>query len=240
MFPSDFAFDIIFGIDQEMIEGVNDPIHFPGADWMALVGLTRKGILNIPIGTSESLNGTPSDTSVWEFIDLNITLQPNTWYLMKETADFHNLKFDTFTLIGPGVNMTIDLSSYHVDYPNYIPIDNRSLTYYVFAVRMSPYVQPGSTMIYFDDVKAGIESDEGYQTILTDGFETLTIIPDIPITLPVAPLADINEYFWYKENQNAMLTIVDDVAHSGEFSCLCNATLDGIGRMKMIQSLFTS
>ena len=237
MFPADFASDIIFGIDQEFIEGVDDPIHFPGADWMALVGLTRTGMLNIPVGTEESLNGTPSDASVWKIIDLDIELQPNTWYLMRETADFQSRRFESFTLTGPNVNITIDLSQYYVDYPNYIPIDNRSLTYYVYAIRMSPYVQPGSTSIYFDDVTAGIETNEGYEIILFEGFELQKDIPDLPITLPVTPLSDIQELYWYKENEDAMVQITGNTVRSGEYSCLCNATLDGLGRMKMIKYL---
>ena len=237
MFPADFASDIIFGIDQEFIEGVDDPIRFPGADWMALVGLTRTGMLNIPVGTDESLNGTPSDASVWEIIDLDIKLQPNTWYLMRETADFQSRRFESFTLTGPNVNITIDLSQYYVDYPNYIPIDNRSLTYYVYAIRMSPYVQPGSTSIYFDDVTAGIETNEGYEIILFEGFELQKDIPDLPITLPVTPLSDIQESYWYKENEDAMVQITGNTVRSGEYSCLCNATLDGLGRMKMIKYL---
>ena len=112
LFPSDFASDIIFGIDQEMIEGVDDPIRFPGADWMALVGLTRDGVLSIPVGTSDSLNGTPSDASVWEFIDLGVSLQPGTWYFMKEEANFKTRRFESFTLLGPDVNISIDLSDY--------------------------------------------------------------------------------------------------------------------------------
>ncbi|MFO8127540.1 hypothetical protein [Yoonia sp.] len=237
MFPTDFASDIIFGIDQEFIEGVDDPIRFPGADWMALVGLTRTGMLNIPVGTDESLNGTPSDASVWEIIDLDIKLQPNTWYLMRETADFQSRRFESFTLTGPNVNITIDLSQYYVDYPNYIPIDNRSLTYYVYAIRMSPYVQPGSTSIYFDDVTAGIETNDGYEIILFEGFELQKDIPDLPITLPVTPLSDIQELYWYKENEDAMVQITGNTVRSGEYSCLCNATLDGLGRMKMIKYL---
>lgn len=237
MFPTDFASDIIFGIDQEFIEGVDDPIRFPGADWMALVGLTRTGMLNIPVGTDESLNGTPSDASVWEIIDLDIKLQPNTWYLMRETADFQSRRFESFTLTGPNVNITIDLSQYYVDYPNYIPIDNRSLTYYVYAIRMPPYVQPGSTSIYFDDVTAGIETNDGYEIILFEGFELQKDIPDLPITLPVTPLSDIQELYWYKENEDAMVQITGNTVRSGEYSCLCNATLDGLGRMKMIKYL---
>jgi len=237
MFPTDFASDIIFGIDQEFIEGVDNPIHFRGADWMALVGLTRSGMLNIPVGTEESLNGTPSDASVWEIIDLDIELQPNTWYLMRETADFLSRRFESFTLTGPNVNITIDLSEFYVDYPNYISIDNRSLTYYVYAIRMSPYVQPGSTGIYFDDVTAGIETSDGYEVIFSEGFELQSEIPDLPITLPVTPLDDIKELYWYKENEDAIVQIVSDTVRSGEYSCLCNATLDGIGKMNMIKNL---
>jgi hypothetical protein len=238
MFPTDFASDIIFGIDQEFIEGVNDPIHFPGADWMALVGLTRTGILNIPVGTSKALNGTPSDASVWKYIDLGVELKPNTWYLMRETADFHSRRFETFTLVGPDMNITVDLRDYYVDYPNYIPIDNRSLTYYVFAIRMSPYVQPGSTSIYFDDIKAGIETISGYEVILTNGFELQSEIPNLPITLPVSPLADMLEFYWYRENDNAKVQIVDDYTRSGDYSCKCNATLDNLGKMKFVKFLF--
>lgn len=237
MFPTDFAEDIIFGIDQEFIEGVDDPIHFPGADWMALVGLTRTGMLNIPIGTEDSLNGTPSDASVWKNIDLGIELQSNTWYLMRETADFQSRRFESFTLRGPDINITIDLSEYYVDYPNYIPIDNRSLTYYVYAIRISPYVQPGSTSIYFDDMTAGIEISDGYEIILSEGFELQSEIPDLPITLPVTSLSDFQELYWYKENEDAKVQIVKDTVHSGECACLCNATLEGIGRMKMIKYL---
>lgn len=231
LFPSDFASDIIFGIDQEMIEGIDDPIHFPGADWMALIGLTRDGVLSIPIGTSDSLNGTPSDASVWEFIDLGVSLQPDTWYFMKEEANFKTRRFESFTLLGPDVNISIDLSDYYVDYPNYISIDNRSMTYYVYAIRMAGDVQPGSTTIYFDDVDAGIETDSGYTVIMQDSFETQYTIPDIPITLPVTHISQIKEGFWYKENENALLSVVDNHVQSGSYSCRCNATLKGLNQI---------
>jgi hypothetical protein len=230
LFPETFASDIIFGIDQEFIEGVTDPIHFPGADWMALVGLTRDGILNIPIGTSESLNGTPSDASVWEQIDLGITLQPNTWYFIKETANFHTRTFESFTLKGPQINITIDLSEYYVDYPNYIPIDNRSMTYYVYAVRTIYNMQNGSTIIYFDDVEAGIETLSGFQIVLNNSFEHQQAIPDIPVTLPVTPLSDIQEGYWYKENDLALLDVTREISRSGEFSCACDVTFKGLNQ----------
>ena len=237
LFPETFASDIIFGIDQEFIEGVTDPIHFPGADWMALVGLTRDGILNIPIGTSESLNGTPSDASVWEQIDLGITLQPNTWYFIKETANFHTRTFESFTLKGPQINITIDLSEYYVDYPNYIPIDNRSMTYYVYAVRTIYNMQNGSTIIYFDDVEAGIETLSGFQIVLNNSFENQQTIPDIPVTLPVTPLSDIQEAYWYKENDLALLDVTSKISRTGEFSCACDVTFKGLNQKQTKMAL---
>ena len=95
----------------------------------------------------------------------------------------------------------------------------------------------GSTSVYFDDVKAGIETADGYEVILSDGFESQTDIPDLPITLPVSPLSDFNEKYWYKENEDAELSIIEDPVRSGRFSCKCNATLDGISRIKLIKSI---
>ncbi len=234
LFPEGFASDIIFGIDQEFIEGVDNPIHFPGADWMALVGLTRDGVLNIPIGTNESLNGTPSDASVWEQIDLNISLQANTWYFIKEIADFQNRKFKSFTIKGPDINLTVDLSKYYVDYPNYIPIDKRCMTYYVYAVRTIYNMQPGNTTIYFDDVEAGIKTPSGFKIILENGFEQQKNIPDLPITLPITPLSDITEKYWYKENDLALLNITDEISHTGTYSCACDVTFKGLKQKSKI------
>ncbi len=240
LFPDDFASDIIFGIDQEFIEGVDDPIHFPGADWMALVGLTRDGILNVPVGTNESLNGTPSDASVWEHIDLNITLQPNTWYFMREVADFNNRTFESFTLQGPDVNSSVDLSEFYVDYPNYIPIDQRSMTYYVYAVRTYHNMQPGSTIIYFDDVEAGISSPDGFTTVLKDGFEKQNSISDLPLSLPVTPLNEIRENYWYKENDLALLSVTTDQVRTGDFSCACDVTFKGLRSKQPLFSFLSS
>jgi len=239
-FPPDLGSDIIFGVDQEMLEGVDNPIHFPGADWMALVGLTREGVLWIPIGTEDALNGTPSDASVWDVIDLDVILQPNTWYFMRETADFQTRRFESFSLKGPNVNITVDLSDYNVDYPNYIPLDNRMLTYYVYAIRVNDNV--GCTNVYFDDVEAGIETANGFETIMRDGFETQQKIPDIPVVLPVTHVSNLREYYWYKENEKALLRIVNTVSHSGSFSCLCNVTLkrvvNNLGKNIVINRFF--
>ena len=73
---------------------------------------------------------------------------------------------------------------------------------------------------------------------MNDGFEIQQEIPDIPISLPVTPLSQIQEYYWYKENDNAILSIVTDYVHSGVYSCSCNATLDGLNHVKMIKSIF--
>jgi len=106
------------------------------------------------------------------------------------------------------------------------------MTYYVYAIRMAGNVQPGSTTIYFDDAEAGIETNYGYTVIMQDGFETQYIIPDIPITLPVTHISQIKEGFWYKENENALLSVVDNQVQSGSYSCLCNATLKGLDQIR--------
>jgi hypothetical protein len=86
-------------------------------------------------------------------------------------------------------------------------------------------------------VTAGIETNDGFETILSEGFESQSEIPDLPITLPVTPLENIKELYWYKENEDAMVQIAGNTVRSGEYSCLCNATLDGMGRTNMIKNL---
>ncbi|MDX1990726.1 MAG: hypothetical protein SFV17_28800, partial [Candidatus Obscuribacter sp.] len=40
-FMPDLPEDVIFGIDQEFIEGVQEPKFIKGGDWMSFVGLQR-------------------------------------------------------------------------------------------------------------------------------------------------------------------------------------------------------
>ena len=47
-FAADLPADVVFGVDQELAEGVDDPIRFAGANWMALTGVDRDGRLVEP------------------------------------------------------------------------------------------------------------------------------------------------------------------------------------------------
>ena len=226
-FPPDLAADVLFGIDQEFLEGVDDFIHFPGADWMALVGVTREGILYYPVGTPESLAGTPTDASFWEYVDLNITLEPDTWYLLREEADFSTLTYVSFTIKGPGVDKTVSLN-HALDYPNYVPINARTLTYYSYAIRIGETTEQGSTTVFFDDIKAGIETSSGYTVILQDSFEDYKKILDIPLTLTGIDLDTIDEYNWYKENEDARVSMVKAHARTGSYCLMCDAAFKGL------------
>jgi len=59
-FAPDLPHDVVFGIDQELFERSSKPIRYPGADWMALVGITRDGHLSVREGTAAELKGQPS------------------------------------------------------------------------------------------------------------------------------------------------------------------------------------
>jgi hypothetical protein len=226
-FPSDFASDVLFGIDQELLEGIYEPLHFPGADWMGLVGVTRNGLLGFRHGTPASHNGTPTGDGNWEFIQLNVTFQPNTWYMIREVVDFNLRRFDSVTIQGPDVNITITLDDYLLDYPNYLPFNNKTLTYYVFAFRMEKS-RTGSYSVYFDDVEAGIETDNGFQVIIRDSFENQTSLSDVPFTWPDFNLSLITEYLWYKERPEALVSIISTKARTGDQACACNARLQSI------------
>ncbi len=89
-------------------------------------------------------------------------------------------------------------------------------------------MQPGSTIIYFDDIEAGIKTPTGYKKILENGFEQQKNIPDPPITLPITPLSDITENYWYKENDLALFNITDETAHTGTYFCACDVTFKGL------------
>lgn len=224
-FPSDLAPDVWFGIDQELFEGVDQPRVFEGADWMGFFALNRGGELGIPVGSAASHAGQPDDAADWVIQDLGITLSPDTWYLIRGEVDFANRTFTSVRVSGPGVDVTADLTPNLLSYPNYLPFDQPSLTFYVFSLRTQDAKQPGSTVVYFDDVEAGIQTPTGLQTVFSDGFEQQSAIGDVPITLPVIPMADITEFLWYKEQEGALLSLSNLTQRAGNFSVACDASL---------------
>ncbi len=224
-FPADLAPDVWFGIDQELFEGVNQPRVFEGADWMGFFALNRGGELGTPVGSAASHAGEPDDAADWAIQDLGISLSPDTWYLIRGEADFASRMFTSVRVSGPGVDVTVDLTPNLLSYPNYLPFDEPSLTFYVFSLRTKEAKQPGSTVVYFDDVEAGIQTPTGFQAVFSDGFEQQSDIGDVPITLPIIPMADITEFLWYKEQEGALVGTSNLVQRSGNFSVAADASL---------------
>ena len=227
MIEEDLADDVIFGLDIEWFEGVDSPMNFEGADWMGLAGINREGILWYPKGLPSNLTGTPTEATNWQIKDLQFTPQANTWYQMRIEVDFSKLEFVSFTLTGGGVQIEEDLSGEQLDYPNYIPFDEPSLTLYAFSLRSKEFApeNAGSARVFFDDMEAGVWDDEQWQVTFTNGFENQAEVLPIPVELPVIPLSNVEEDTWYFENDDAKTTIVKENPRTGEYALLCDADL---------------
>lgn len=226
-FEDDLAEDVIFGLDIEWFEGVTAPINFDGADWMALAGFDRRGILWFPIGSPENRDGIPTNTDLWEIRDIGTALQANTWYKMTITANFGLREFVSVTLEGGGIDFSINIEGFPLEYPNYIPFDGPSLTFYTFALRSTEFSpdNAGGTVVYFDDIEGRISTPGGEVLIFEDGFEQQDRIETIPVALPISPLSDVEENFWYFENDNAKVSITDRIVRSGSQAMACDADL---------------
>ena len=227
-FQEDLANDVVFGLDIEWFEGVENPINFPGADWMAFVGLTRDGTVWIPKGTPENLNGTPTNDN-WEITTLNQQLQPNIWYKMTIEANFDTLKFVSLKVEGGTIDTELNLSNVMLQYPNYASFDNPTLTFYVFAARSKNNIGDNhisaNSQVFFDDLEGGIETNNNYEIIFQNGFENQSEILNIPINDAVIPLSTLEENRWYYENENAKISIVNSIQRSGSNSMRCSADL---------------
>ena len=226
-FEEALADDVIFGLDIEWLEGVNNPIHFEGADWMALAGFNRKGILWFPIGSPENRDGIPTDTDLWEVRDIGTELSPNTWYKLTISASFELREFRSVRLTGGGVDFEIDISGFPLEYPNYIPFDEPSLTFYTFALRSREFSpdNSGDTRVYFDDIEGRISTTTGDLLIFENGFEGQNTIGEIPVSLPVSPMSAIQESYWYFENENAKIRLTSRIKRNGEQAMECDADL---------------
>ena len=121
---------------------------------------TRNGLLLFPIGSSQNLEGIPTNTEKWEVRDLGVELKPNKWYKMTITSDFEKREFASFRLEGEGIDVTEDISGFPLKYPNYIPINKLALTFYPFALReeFAP-TNEGGTKVHFDDIEGGVFQD---------------------------------------------------------------------------------
>ncbi len=226
-FEEDLADDIIFGLDIEWLEGVDNPLHFKGADWMSFAGITRKGILWFPIGSPEIFQGIPNPDQNWEIRDLGFNLSSNNWYKMTIKCDFDKREFLSVKIEGNGINITEDISGFLLEYPNFAPFDKPSLTFYTFAIRSKEFApnNNGGTKVYFDDIEGGIRVGNSFETVFSNGFENQNEILAIPVTLPTIALDNVNENFWYFENDIAKIKINSTYSNNGTKSIECDATL---------------
>lgn len=240
-FPSDLDESVIFGVDQEMLEGMRKPIHFPGADWMALVGLQRNGSVWVAAGFPEGLKGKPSKERNWKLIPLGQRLKPNTWYRLRSVADFGKRRFVSFSVEGPGLKKTLDLSKHILDYPNKMPFDGRALTNYVWTINGEALgAKPGkSTCVYFDNVRAGIilaapSGRRGAREVplMLSGFEnSVGKVESQPVKIQngVIPLNRYREKKWYLERDHSRVrTLFAPFALGGRAVMACDATLKSL------------
>ena len=227
-FEESLADDVIFGLDIEWLEGMNSPINFEGADWMALAGFNRKGILWFPIGSPENRDGVPTDTDLWEIRDIGTELSPNTWYRLTIRANFESREFVSVQLTGGDIDFEIDISGFPLEYPNFIPFDEPSLTFYTFALRSREFSpdNSGDTRVYFDDLEGRISTASGDVMIFENGFEGQNTIGQIPVSLPISPMSEVQEDFWYFENEDAKIALTSRIKRSGEQAMECDASLE--------------
>ena len=225
-FDANLGSDVMIGIDQEWFEGTNNPIHVSGGDWMALITVTRDGLLQFPYSLPENLAGAPSEATTWASIDLNVTLKPDTWYTITSIADFGSRRYGSIGIEGEGVNVNVDLSEYALDYPNQLPFDDPILTNYVFALN-SNADEADNARVLFDDVQGGIILDGEIHSLFVEDFESASLINKIPDTVADGTFItkNIQEGVWYLENPEASLQITNKDSFSGVFSLEANADL---------------
>jgi hypothetical protein len=254
-FADDLGEGVIFGVDQELTEGVNSPIWVSQGDWMALVGLQRTGKVWVATGTPDTMAGKPSKDRNWVFLSLGQPLQANTWYRLKCIADFSVRKFVSFTIEGPNLNKTLDLSQYTLDYPNALPFDMRAMTYYVWSMygKVLGGKPEDNARVYFDDVRHGLVTNEPgpdgkpspvEKPMGSSDFESETgpfpaqplDMADIMKTKTIKQKAYAEEK-WYLERDTAMCRAMQaPFARSGKMVVECDATVQDINYKQWLDS----
>lgn len=225
----DFPSDVIFGVDQEFVEGVNAPLFVKGGDWMALVGLQRNGTVWVAEGTDETMRGKPSKERKWKILSLGESIKPDVWYRMRCYCDFGSRTYQRLEVSGPGLNKTFDLAGVKVDYPNYMPFDDRTMSYYTFAIRsriMMKAGESGEPRVYFDDMKGGVMAGGVDQPVFATDFESQQKIDPQPLTFPVIKLAGYKQNHLYKERDEAKYYVIEvPFARSGRHVGMADAGL---------------
>lgn len=225
----DFASDVIFGVDQEFIEGTKSPLYVKGGDWMSLVGLQRNGTIWVAEGTNDTMSGKPSKERKWKILSLGQSFKSDIWYRMRCYADFGSRTYQRLEISGPGLHKSFDLRGTMVDYPNYMPFDNRAMSYYTFAMRSRAMMKPGESgeaCVYFDDMKGGVVAGGVELDVLAHDFESQVTVDAQPLTLPTILLAKYQQGHLYKERDEAKYQILQEPwAHSGRHVGVADAGL---------------
>lgn len=232
-FDSDLPDDVIFGIDQEFLDGVANPFHLEGGDWMSFIGVQRNGAVWVARGTDATMKGEPSKERTWQIFDLGQSLIPNTWYRLRIEADFATRHFRRFTVEGPGLARNLDLSELKLDYPNYMPFSDRAMSFYVCAMRGRSLINPdspfhGKPVVYFDDVSGGPIAADGRDTVaFENGFEDSYEIGKQPVTSPPIDLTRYVQGRWYWERDEALFNRKQTpFARSGQAVGVADASID--------------
>lgn len=228
-FEADLPDDVLFGIDHEFIEGVGKPLWVSGGDWMSCVVIQRTGAVWVATGTAETMKGKPSGERSWKILDLGAKLQPNAWYLLRCEADFGARQFRRFSVKGPGVDKSFDLSGLSLDYPNMIPFSDRAMSYYVAAMRGRGMAKgSGKPVVYFDDVEGGSIGPDGRdRKLFASGFEEGQPIGAQPVTSPVIKLNGYRQGRWYLERDESIFHAERrPFARSGSFVGIADANLE--------------
>ena len=154
---------------------------------MAFAGVQRTGAVWVGAGSEQAYEGKASRDRDWKIYDLKSRLDADVWYRMRVEADFGARRFKSFTIDGPGLSRTLDLSAHFLDYPNYMPFNSRSMTYLVAAMRgRGMMTRQGTPIVYFDDVEGGIIDSQGKsQRVFFDNFEKQSDIMAQPVSWPV-------------------------------------------------------
>lgn len=210
-FDSTLGEDVIIVIDQELIEGINNPLWVSGGDWMALAGVQRTGVVWIAGGFEDAFEGKSSQKKGrnWKIEKLPKPLSADTWYRLEVIADFASRHFISFTVEGPDIAQTFDLKHVQLDYPNYMPFDQASMGYFVGAMRGRDMMKdPGTSTVYFDDISGGMINRDGAKTpLFSHSFEIPQIVEKQPVSNPLR-FSAYQKNHWYLENENALFSIL--------------------------------
>ena len=228
-FMPDLPEDVIFGIDQEFIEGLQEPKFIKGGDWMSFIGLQRSGAVWVATGTDNTMQGQASKDRAWKFFNLGQALKSNTWYRIRCYCDFSKRHFQWLEVEGDGMKKKIPLNQYKLDYPNFMPFDRGALSYYVYAMRSRSMMKNGDggkPFVYFDDVRGGIEREGKATTLFESSFENQHLVENQPLSSPSIKLNNYKQGLFYLERPESKFRVeAAPFAHGGANVGVADASL---------------